>query len=87
MIIQSGITRREYARLNAKMNRVLETGAAFPGPATDEEMNNRFTSVVEAVVKSQLYATENQREERLRAIEQSTMKNIKDLNELVLDIG
>ena len=50
VIIQSGITRREYARLNAKMNRVLETVAAFPGPATDEEINNRLSSIVEVVV-------------------------------------
>ncbi|KAL4573684.1 hypothetical protein LXL04_020499 [Taraxacum kok-saghyz] len=69
------------------MDRVLETVAAFPAPATDEELNNRLSSIVEEVVKKQLTATEVQREERLKVIEEALHKNIKDLNSLLLDIA
>ena len=87
VIIQSGITRHKYARLNAKKNRVLETVAAFPGPATDEELNNRLNSVVETVINTKLGASEAKYEERLHAIEQTTHRTIKNLDQLVLDIG
>ena len=69
------------------MDRVLEIVAAFPAPAPDEELSNRLSSIIEEVVKTQLTVAEVHREERLKLIEQASQKNIKDLDELLLDIA
>ena len=69
------------------MDRVLETVAAYPSPATDEEINSRLSSIVEHVVDKQLTAALSKQAERLEDIEQSSKKTIQNLDGLVDDIA
>ena len=79
---QLGITGREFYRLNAKMNRVLETVAAYPTPESDRELNIRLTSIVQEVVKKEITKAERLREARIRALEEASLKNIIFIDEL-----
>ena len=73
--------------MKAKMERVLETVAAYPAPATDQELNSRLSTVVEKVVDKQLSAALSKHEDRLVAVEKSSMKSIQNLDGLVDDIA
>ena len=69
------------------MDRVLETVAAYPAPATDAEINSRLSSIVQEVVDKQLTAALSKQEERLIAIEQSATKQIQNIDGLLMDVA
>ena len=45
-VVFPGVTRRAFGKMTAKMDRVLETVAAYPAPATDQELNSRLSTIV-----------------------------------------
>ena len=73
--------------MKIKMDTVLETVAAFPAPATDEELNSKITSIVEKVADKQLSAVLTKQTDRLQAIEKSLENTIKNLADLSVEIG
>ncbi|KAL4583073.1 hypothetical protein LXL04_007637 [Taraxacum kok-saghyz] len=78
-----GVTHREFSGMKNKMDRVLEMVAAYPTPATDEELNSRLSTVVEEVVDKQLSATLSKHAERLVEIEEALARTIHHLGEVV----
>ena len=86
-VVFPGVTRREFAGMKNKMDRVLEMVAAYPAPATDQEINSRLSSIVSAVVDNQLTAALSNQDERLKDIEESASKKIKNIDGLLMDVA
>ena len=70
-----------------KMDRVLEMVAAYPSPATDQEINSRLSSIVNEVVDKQLFAALSKQDERLKAIEESASKQIQNIDGMLMDVA
>ena len=86
-VVFPGVTRREFAGMKNKMDRVLEMVAAYPTPATDQEINSRLYSIVSNVVDKQLTAALSKQDQCLKAIEESTTKKIQNIDGLLMDVA